>query len=217
MSGSDDDRGSLRYRAIIQLTTQSIQHRARQYRNLVIAVVIVGGACACGALLSRSLVPLVGLTLLLPICGGFLAVDAMVVERWRSVVLRDWTARSIDITALRAAIRANPVLPRMTTEGMLTTLPVFRDLVEEQRLSHPSREALAAGLVSTWRAASDSIALKTAASSLAALVLITAVASRSWTPVWGLVALAALPMVRGWLLRRRLDFQVTPTAPPQAH
>jgi hypothetical protein len=145
-------------------------------------------------------------------------LDHYAVDAWRTTILANWISRDLDVSALAGAIRANPVLPRDTTEGMLATLPVFASLTEEKEVSEASRQGIAAELVARYRETSDEMVLKTAATSLVAGVLVTAVATRTWAPAWGLFTLAALPIARIWLRRRALNLQgISTDLPPQPH
>jgi hypothetical protein len=205
------------YRPAIELTVRTIEQRSRRFRNLIIGVVTVALVAIAWCLIARSPQPLIGAVILVPLCGLFFAADHYALDAWRAELLTGWIARELDMAALVAAIRANPALPRETTEGMLATLPAFGDLLEEQQLPATARQAMAAELAVRHRALSDDMALRTAATGVVAGLLVTAVASRSWTPMWGLCALVAVPITRGWLQHRRHHLLTAATAPPAAH
>lgn len=164
------------YRLAIDLTTRTIERRARYFRNLIVAVVVAGLVSIAWALIARSPAPLAGLALLVPLSGIFFFADNRVLDAWRAGLLDAWVARELDFSAFSAAIRANPALPKATTEGMLATLPSAGSLVEEQRMAIATRQAIAATTLGSHRSASGALALKAAASVLAAGALIVAVA-----------------------------------------
>jgi hypothetical protein len=202
------------YRMALDLTAHTIHRRIRYFRNLIVAVVIVGIVAIVWALLARSAAGLVEAAVLVPLCGLFFVADYRALDAWRTELLASWVAWDIDFAALSAAIRANPSLPRHTTEGMLATLPTVGDLAEEQQMATSTREAIAAEVISRYRSASDAMVLKTAASALVACALIGAVVMRGWTPLWVLLGLTFLPIAGSWLSRKHTTVPVGLTAPP---
>ena len=109
------------YRIAIDLFTSSIDRRARAYRNLVVAVVMLVAASIGLSLGLWSAFPLTLSLLVVPVCGLFFWMDAKTVHRWRSKTLASWVLGEIDLAALCQAIRANPLLPTKTVDGMLET------------------------------------------------------------------------------------------------
>ncbi len=201
------------YRAAIDQTTLTIERRARNYRNLVIGVVVVSILSISSALVIRSLAPLLGSLLIIPLCGMFFFTDSKVLEAWRFELLKEWVSRSIDIAGFSAAIRANPILPKGTTEAMLATLPSVGNLAEEQKMSSATREAVAVKLLAMHQSVSDSLALRAGATALVACALILSGTLRRWEPLLVLASLVLMPIASGLMRRRRLaDF----TAPPPA-
>jgi hypothetical protein len=192
------------YQHAIHQTSKVIERRMRQYRRQVMAIGIVILVSIVGVLILASFAPLLALLLLVPLCGLFLLTDAMTLDAWRSDLLRAWAGGKLDIAAFSSAIRANPILPRAATEGMLATLPWAGDLVDEQRLSSATRQAVAAMTVAAHRAASEVLVLKTAASVFVGCVLITAVVLHRWEPLLVLLGLVSGPAVAAWLRRRHL-------------
>src|SRR5690349_2787902 len=126
------------YRVGIELTMRTIERRARYYRNQVIAVALLILVDAGWALAARSVLPLLAILLLVPICGLFLGADHRALNDWRSALLEAWSRRDLDFTAFRDAIRAHPALPPDTAEAMLATLPIVGDLAAEHRISAPT-------------------------------------------------------------------------------
>jgi hypothetical protein len=163
------------YRPAIDHTAQTIQRRARYFRNLVVVVVLIGLVSLAGAALQRSFAPLAGSLVVIPTCAAFFLLDHRLLDQWRNWLLRAWTTGEIDLAAFRAAIRANPALPRDTMEGMLATLPSSDDLVAERGIGVSTRQAVAAELTSRYRAAHTGLALKVAVSLVVVGVLLVAV------------------------------------------
>jgi hypothetical protein len=172
------------------------------FRNQIIAVVVTAALIVGWATVTGSFVPLAGFALLLPICGAFLLIDHHLVERWRAELLQSWSAGAVEFEAYRAAVRASPVLPKATLEGMLATLPSEGTLSEEQAIGTAARQAIAVRLLAKHHAERRALAVKTAAGTLAACLIVIAVVSGRWEPLLGLTA---VPLI-AWLGR--------PTVPP---
>src|SRR5262249_14724507 len=131
-----------------------------------------------------------------------------------SELLARWVKRDIDFVAFRNAIRANPVLPKHTVEGMLATLPDAGDLVAEQGILELSRKAIAAATQARHRARSNEIALKAAGRGVAAVAIIAAAAMRTWGPLVGLAPLLLFPLLSIWMKRRRRLPSLDPSSQP---
>src|SRR5205807_582644 len=98
---------------------------------------------------------------------------------------------------------ANPVLPKGTTEGMLSTLPAAADLVGEQALLTPTRKAIAAASVAIYQSKTDALLLKTIASGLVVSAVLVALFMRAFSPLLGLAMLIVAPVIRASQERRR--------------
>lgn len=181
-----------------------LEKRARYFRNQGVAVVLVGAVSMVAAMAAQSPVPLLGILLLLVPSGMFFVADGKVLDRWRSQLLTPWARGELDMAAFRAAIRANPALPKGTIEGMLATLPDAGDLAAEQRMSTPTRQAIAAATLANYRSNSDAMALKAAASAVGGAALIAAAAMRRWEPLAALVCPLLVPVAVAWMRRGRL-------------
>jgi hypothetical protein len=190
------------YRTAIDRTAAAVDRRARYFRNQIVVVVTIGIATGVLAIATRAAASLWGGLLLVPACGFFFYIDARVLNEWRTQVLTPWTERSLDLLAWSAAVRANPVLPKATTEAMLTTLPLAEDLTAEQKLQPSTRRALAAACAAVNSAKADELLIKAIASALIVIVVLTAIAARSWVPLAALALLALVPLARGWSRRR---------------
>lgn len=192
------------YRTAIERTTRVIERRAKYYRNLVVAVVLIGAASVAGALAARSLSGLAGVFFLVPACGLFFFADARLLNEWRSDVLASWARGELDLAALRQALRAHPGLPQDTRDAMLGTLPSTGDLAEEQRILAATRQAAAAASLMAHQGRADSLLLHSVASAIAVSALAAALWLRAWTPLLGVAVLALRLPLAGWMRRRRL-------------
>lgn len=191
------------YGTAIDQTARTIERRAGYFRNQVIIVVAIGAIVVGGAVLMRSAAALWGWLVLVPACGVFFYADSQLLNEWRSQLLTLWIARALDFAALNEAIRANPALPRATTEGMLASLPSAGDLVAEQKVLTPTRQAIAAASLAMHGGRADALLLKTIVSGLLVATAVTAIWMRAWVPLLALVLLVPLPIARVWMRRRR--------------
>jgi hypothetical protein len=190
------------YRTAIDETTRTIDLRARYFRNLIVIVVAIGFVVIVAAVLTRRASALWAWLLLVPPCGAFFYVDARVLNGWRKALSIPWTSHDIDFEVLRQSIRANPAMPKGTTEGMLATLPSADSVATEQQVLTPTRRAIAAANLALHRERANALLLQTIASAVVVSILLAALWSRAWAPLWGLAALALLPAVRVWATRR---------------
>jgi hypothetical protein len=193
------------YRVAIDRTTGTIDRRAKYFRNLIVAVVVVSLGSLGWTAVSRTISPLAGLLLLVPLCGLFFFLDARLLDDWRSYLLEAWVRKDIDFRAFRDAVNAVPKIPKGTLGSMLATLPSTPDLVAEQRASPSTREGVAAAVVGVHALQSDAIALKTAAAALLSFAVVIALARRRWEPLLGLVAPILLPILGKCLKRKRIE------------
>jgi hypothetical protein len=191
------------YRTAIDRTSEAIERRARYFRNQVVIVVLISAFVAIVALVTRLAAALWAWLLLVPACGLFLYADDRALNAWRSDLLAPWITGDIDFAAFRGAIRANPALPKGTTEGMLITLPPAEDLVAEQKLLTPTRQAIAAASLAIHRHRADVLLLNALASGIITCVLLAALWTRSWVPLLTLTIVVLLAFARAWTGRRR--------------
>lgn len=192
------------YRIAIDLTTKTIEKRAKYFRNLIVGVVLVSLVAFGWALVSRKLFPLSLLLLLLPLCGLFYFLDAKLLAEWRGRLFSSWITGQIDFGALNAAVRAVPTLPKDTLGRMLDALPPTGDLLAEHQVPSPTREAVAAVVMTIHACRSDAVAFKTAGYAIAGVLLIVTLAMQIWQPLSGVIAIAFFPhlqrRVRQWRL-----------------
>jgi hypothetical protein len=107
----------------IRCTIQAIERRSRSYRNLIVAVSIVGLGSVGLAVAFRDLVTLAGLIVLVPLVGGFFFLDSRLVQRWRAEILDMCRAGEVNLTAFRKTILQLRNLPAGSLQGMLSMLP----------------------------------------------------------------------------------------------
>lgn len=193
------------YRAALDHTTRTIDIRATYFRNLVVAVVSLGLGAIFWALITWTLSPLVGVFLLLPICGVFFFLDNRLLNDWRSQLFEGWARGELDFRSFRAAVEAIPTLPKDTLQSMLATLPSAGDLSTEQGISPTTREAIAAVVTAIHACRSDAIALKAAGYTIIGGSLAVAVTLGIWQPLWGMAVIMSFPplqrRVRLWRLK----------------
>ncbi len=202
-NGSMGAGSAVVYRAGLDATAATIERRARQYRNAVIAVVVVAVVCAAGALALRTPRPLEGALLLVPLAGVFFLADQRALEAWRRQLLAGWGRGELELAGLRAALRAHPRLPEGTLEGMLATLPSAGDIASERLIPHSTRRAVAAALAATHGRRRDALLLNVLASAVVVFAVLAALWLRAWTPILALVLLVLRPAAGVWLGRRR--------------
>jgi hypothetical protein len=192
------------YRTAIDETTRTIDLRARYFRNQIVIVVSIGALVVAVAFFAGA-AALWAWLLIVPACAVFFYVDARVLNSWREAMLGAWISPQIDFEVLRQTIRANPAMPKGTAEGMLETLPDARDLVSEQKLETCTRAGVAAVSLAMHRTRADALLLQTIASAIVVAAVLAALWTHSWNPLSAIASVAALPAVRVWAARRRLN------------
>ena len=192
------------YRIAIDHTTQTIDRRAKHYRNLIVVVTFVGLGSILGAGIAWSWLPLAGILLLVPFCGLYFFIDEKLLNQWRHGLFSDWEKGELDFRALYEAVTSISTLPKNTVESMLETLPSAGDLVTEQSISTNTRHAIAAVVSAIHACRSDHIAFKAAGYSIAGGVLIATVLFWMWQPILGLFAVTLVLLLRRWVKTQRL-------------
>lgn len=191
------------YKIALERTTKTIDTRAKYYRNLIVAVIVLTLGSLGWAAATRTLAPLAGLLLVFPICGFFFFLDERLLANWRSGLIRAWIKKDLDFNGFHQAVDSIPKLPKATLRGMLATLPIAGDLVAEQRISSSTREGAAAAVTYFHRCRSDAIAFKAATAAIISASVIATVATGTWKPFWGCTVLVLIPFLGKWLDRRR--------------
>jgi hypothetical protein len=190
------------YRAAIERTTATIENRARYFRNLVIAVVVLCLATAVWAVVMRAPAALPGLLFLAPLAGSFFFADSGLLEQWRAELLAGWVRRDLDFAALRAALASTPTLPKQTVLAMLATLPDLGELASEQRISTPTRATVAEVSGAIQRRNRSLLGVRIVASAIAVSGVVASVLASSSIPLFGLIALGLLPVASVYIRRR---------------
>jgi hypothetical protein len=192
------------YRIALDQTTNTIDSRARYFRNLVVMVVVLTLGSIGWAAVAWSVSPLATLLLLLPLCGLFFFLDAKILNDWRSQLLDAWIKKDIEFCGFCDAASAIPTLPKDTLQSMLATLPSAGDLPAEQRIASSTREAVAALTTTMHACQSDALALKASGFAIATGSLVMTVILWMWQPLLASVAVPSLPLLRKGLTWRRL-------------
>jgi hypothetical protein len=148
------------YRLAIDLTTQTIDMRAKAFRNLIVAVVFVIFGTLAWAMIARQVQALSGLILLIPLCGLFFFLDSKLLNQWRSQLFAHWSKKELDFRNFCDAVSAIPVLPKGTLQSMLASLPVGKEIVKEQRMAAATREAISTAVMAIYFCRSDTLTLK---------------------------------------------------------
>jgi hypothetical protein len=112
----------------INATLRALEDRGRLFRNVMVAVVIVGGASVLFAVIFLSWTPLFGFILLVPLVGGFLILDSRRVRQWRSDILQMFRTEPHDYSLFQKTMAGFRHLPPRTVRSMLATLPEHVDL-----------------------------------------------------------------------------------------
>jgi hypothetical protein len=192
------------YRAAIEQTENAIQRRATFFRNQVIVVSLILVGAITAAVATGSITVLSAALLLIPLSGSFLITDGVLVMAWRSTLIAAWVAGDMDFATFRHTIRVHPMLPKSTLEGMLATLPYAGQLLEEQALGAPTRQAIAAASTAMHGQRSDVLLFKVVASGIVVFATLAAIWTRDWRPLTAFAGLSLLQLVRVWRHRRRL-------------
>jgi len=177
----------------LQLTKHTIDARAARFRNLVVAVVAVVGACLLGAAVLVSWKPLLGVLLLVTLVGAFLWADDRLVDDWRRKITGLWVHQGLDLDIFARAMRGIPIFPPRVLLGMLRTLPTKETGISAAGLTPPLRQAVGEALSTISRCHADRTALATLAYTAGLASLAWAAIIGSWVPVAG--CLLALPLL----------------------
>jgi hypothetical protein len=114
----------------VDATFRAVEHRIKLYRNLVVAVGIVSALSILSAILFRQWFALFGFIVLVPLTGGFLALDSHLFYRWRRGILEMARLRGLDLTMFQKTVSGFRHLPPNSLKAMLSALP---DRCDEER------------------------------------------------------------------------------------
>jgi hypothetical protein len=179
----------------LELTTRTIDRRAFYFRNLVVLLVLAVLVFVVWAIVQLSGLPLLGLFLLLPLCGGFLLLDTYLVNHWRNRVLQMWAEEQLHLGAFIKSISTVRMLPPGTLTAMLATLPTSNPSAAAGKLSPAMKRALAVTLMTIHRCECDRIGFANLGYLVGAAAFVTAVIKWSWIPLVGV--LLVLPIFAG--------------------
>lgn len=192
------------YKVAIDQTMRTIDRRAKYYRNLIVAVVLISLISVSLTMCVWALLPLAGFFFLLPVCGLYFVLDSRFLNHWRSQLLKSWAKREIDFRAFSDAVSAIPKLPKGTVQGMLATLPSLGDLITEQGISPSTREAITALLTTIYTCRSDAIMFKAAIYTILGGSLTASIALWMWKPLLGILILILILFLQKWVKTCRL-------------
>ncbi|MEO2091194.1 MAG: hypothetical protein ABGY75_17160, partial [Gemmataceae bacterium] len=174
------------------LTTRLLDRRGRGYRNLIVAVTLIGLAAPVSALAACDWRPLLGGLLAVPAVGVGLTLDARRVARWRQDVLAAWVAGRLDLAVLRDSFTSVKPLPARTLAGLFDPLPT-------RPPPDADRQAMANAVRTADRAAVRGMVLGVAG--LTILVIAAGTAAAVWS-AWPLTGVL-LGLALNWLARRQ--------------
>jgi hypothetical protein len=192
------------YRVAIDQTTRTIDSRAKNFRNLIVAVVTLSLGSMGWAIVMWTCAPFAGLFLFVPICGFFFFFDQRILTDWRSHLLEAWVKKDLDLQNFCEAVSAISILPKGTLQSMLATLPSVGDLIAEQGISSNIRKAIAALVMTIHACRADTTALKATGFAIVGASLMVAAMLWMWQPLLGVITVASLPFMRKWMRQWRL-------------
>lgn len=194
------------YRNAIDITLKAIEKRAKNYRNLIALVVMVGIGSISSAIVTWTLAPVAGLLFIFPVCGLFFFLDSIQLNKWRSTLLISWIREELDFWAFRDVIRVNPHLPKLTVQGMIETLPTSPDWAMEQAASGKTREAVVwvVDVINTHRI--NAAMVKAVVSATVAVAMLSIVILDTWYPIGLIILIVPLQLLmelkKRWQLRK---------------
>jgi hypothetical protein len=186
-------------REVVRFTANTINARMSYFKKLIISIVVIILASATWSVIQISWQPLLGLVLLVPLCGIFLCLDTYLIGRWQHQILGMWTQGSLNLGIFFDTMAKIRTLPLHTLNGMLATIPTVDDLLIENDISLDIRNALLATLQIINHCQIDRIIFATIACALGLGSLAFAVILWSWFPLPGLLSVIATVIIGRWL------------------
>jgi hypothetical protein len=183
----------------INLTLKTIEGRARLYRKIVVCVSVTFVAALILAAGLRSWQPLVGLILLVPVSGAFLAIDSRKVRSWQTSMLQMWRVRGLDLGEFERLIAKLGHVPVHTVRGMLMVLPMQNAKSMNRQCSDAQKESISNSLQLAVRANEHKTLLTSAALTIFVSCLVAVAVWRSEINAVSCVGSGLL-----WLLARKL-------------
>ena len=193
-----------KYRIAIDLTTKTIDKRAKYFRNLIMTFIfIIAGSILLVIITKQYYVSFI-LLFLIPTCGLFFFYDNKLINQWRSQLFQSWIKKEVDIKNFCEAVNSISILPKQTLKGMLATLPPSDDIIKELRMGSATREAISIAIMAIHKYRTDLIALKTFYSAIATTALVTTLMFANWYPLLGFALIPTYPLLQRWLKHKRL-------------
>jgi hypothetical protein len=179
-------------REAMQWTVDALGHRLVGFRNLVLTIGLVVLVSMVAAIVLRSWLPLLGLFVVVTLCGVYWCRDETQVGRWQGRILDLWHEDKLDLDVLAETLLLTPGLPHRLLGGMLDGLPTRSRGFP--RITPDLRTATALTMQTINRCHWDWTALATLAHSVVLASLAWAVLAGSFRPILGLVL---APLVLG--------------------
>ena len=198
------------YELAISLTIKTIERRAKYYRNLIIAVLLVLFCTLVWAIISGRFATLAVCVFLFPLGHGYFLADALLLHSWRKRLLRAWIEQDFNLQLFGRAMSELPQLPQNTLQAMLDSLPAVA--TTEQYMSIATREAITIAIQSEHANQMENLAIRTIAFILAAGCVSIAAFTGQTRPLFGLFLLLAvwpariiLKCIRHRSVQRQID------------
>jgi hypothetical protein len=193
------------YRELIDLTSDILAARTRNYRRLVISFGTIGLITLCTIVITMSPRPATGLLFLLPAYGLFLFFDNRSLNVWRARILDAWRTKEVDLSALREALKTNKAFPPQTLKGMIETLPQLDDLATEQSVSVATRNALAVLVFARDDDLENKLLCQAGSHCLITFTLASAVVLEHWLLLSVIILVPGIRMLCRWRDSRNLS------------
>jgi hypothetical protein len=127
------------YEDAINLTKNTIQKRARSYRNMVVVLSLLLLLAIIASLWFWSLIPLAYLLFFWPVYSLFLLSDQLKIYTWKKAILSAWQVQQIELGIAHTTIKSLPYIPAPTIDTLFATLP---DQGKAKKLAPEARETV---------------------------------------------------------------------------
>lgn len=190
----------------VEQTRLTIERRLRQYRNMVVVIVLVPICSLVWALIQGSWLPLLGTLAIIPVIYLLLMLDTRQVHLWQLKILERWQQEQLSLDVFIQTVTQIRYLPQATLKGMLETLPVCRHSSGKTSVNAGTRRAAVLTIKTIQQCQYDRQVWVLLANSYALVVLSIAIALRTWIPLSGIIVLLLVPIFyvgqRKWKFRR---------------
>jgi len=186
------------FKEALNLTTQVIEVRVKWFRNLIICVVVVALASLILALIQFSWQPLLGLILLVPLCGSFLYLDSHLVNHWQERILQMWVQEDLDLTIFYNSMSTIRMFPQRMFQGMLKTLLINNQSIDSRNLNQEVKKSLVHTIQTISRCQNHKIVFFSFAYTFALISMALAGMLKSWLPLFGLLLFPLLLGISNW-------------------